>query len=373
MDALGTKGKVIRSFDQHKLKLGLFGLNCSGGLSATLVSERWGGTWAENLTIAQMADDAGLDFLLPLGRWKGYGGETDHNGESLETLTWACGILAATKNIMAFGTVHVPLFNPIVAAKQMVTADQIGGGRFGLNIVCGWNLGEFNMAGVELNSHEARYEQGQEWVDIVSKAWTADEPFDYAGNHYSVKGALMKPKPVSGDRPLVVSAGNSERGREFAARNSDMMFTGIKVNIEEISQDIAPLKAQAKTFGRDIGIFTNCYVVCRPTRKEAEDYHDYYALEMADQGAVENLIVGRSVRGRFDGLPEEMLRNLKQRAGGGNGAYPVVGDPDDVANLLIRLNEAGIDAFAMGMANYLEHFPFFRDEVLPRLEKAGFR
>ena len=114
------------------------------------------------------------------------------------------------------------------------------------------------MAGVDLNAHEARYEQGQEWVDIVSKAWTSDEPFDYVGNHYSVKGALMKPKPVSGNRPLVVSAGNSERGREFAARNSDMMFTGIQVDIEEISKDIAPLKVQAKKFGRDIGIFTNC-------------------------------------------------------------------------------------------------------------------
>ena len=363
----------MRSFDQHKLKLGLFGLNCSGGLSATLVEERWEGTWAQNLEIAQIADDAGLDFLLPLGRWKGYGGQTDHNGGSLETLTWAAGILAATKNIMAFGTVHVPLFNPIVAAKQMVTADQIGNGRFGLNIVCGWNLNEFNMAGVELNAHEERYEQGQEWVDIVGKAWVSEEPFDYVGEYYTVKGALMKPKPVSGDRPLVVSAGNSDRGREFAARNSDMMFTGIRTSPEEISDDIAPLKEQARSYGREIGIFTNCYIVCRPTRKEAEEYHDYYALEMADHGAVENLIEGRSARGRFDELPEEMLRNLKQRAGGGNGAYPIVGDPDDVASLLVKLNAAGIDAFAMGMANYLEHFPFFRDEVLPRLEAAGVR
>lgn len=363
----------MRSFDQHKLKLGLFGLNCSGGLSATLVPERWEGTWEQNLAAAHMADEAGLDFLLPLGRWKGYGGETDHNGANFETLTWAAGILAATKNIMAFGTVHVPLFNPIVAAKQMVTADQIGSGRFGLNIVCGWNVGEFNMAGVEMNAHEDRYEQGQEWVDIVTRAWTSDEPFDYDGKHYSVKGALMKPKPASGDRPLVVSAANSERGREFAARNSDMMFTGIRTSEEEISADIAPLKAQAKSYGREIGMFTNCYVVCRPTRKEAEEYHDYYALEMADAGAVETLISLRSARGRFDDLPEELLRSLRQRAGGGNGAYPIVGDPDDVAAHLIKLNAAGIDAFAMGFANYTEHLPYFRDEVLPRLEDAGVR
>mgnify|MGYP003667210295 CR=1 FL=1 len=363
----------MRSFDRHKLKLGLFGLNCSGGLSATLAPERWEGTWEQNLAAAHMADDAGLDFLLPLGRWKGYGGETDHNGANFETLSWAAGILAATRNIMAFGTVHVPLFNPIVAAKQMVTADHIGGGRFGLNIVCGWNVGEFAMAGVEMNAHEDRYEQGQEWVDIVTRAWTSDEPFDYEGQHYTVKGALMKPKPVSGNRPLVVSAANSDRGREFAARNSDMMFTGIRTAVEEISADIAPLKEQARAYGREIGMFTNCYVVCRPTRKEAEEYHDYYALEMADEGAVETLISMRSQRGRYDSLPEELLRSLRQRAGGGNGAYPIVGDPDEVAALLIRLHEAGIDAFAMGFANYLEHFPYFRDEVLPRLADAGVR
>ena len=362
-----------RSFDQHKLKLGLFGLNCSGGLSATLVPERWEGSWEQNLAAAKMADEAGLDFLLPLGRWKGYGGETDHNGANFETLTWAAGILAATKHIMAFGTVHVPLFNPIVAAKQMVTADQIGGGRFGLNIVCGWNLGEFNMAGISLNTHEDRYDQGQEWVDIVTRAWTSDEPFNYQGKHYSIKSALMKPKPTSGDRPLIVSAGNSDRGRAFAARNSDMMFTGIRTVLDEVSDDIASLKALAKGYGRDIGMFTNCYIVCRPTRKEAEEYHDYYALEMADKGAVETLIELRSQRGRFDDLPAEMIRNLRQRAGGGNGAYPIVGDADDVASLLLRLHEAGIDAFAMGFANYTEHLPYFRDEVLPRLTNAGVR
>ena len=364
---------AIRGFDRHSLKLGLFGLNCSGGLSATLAPERWEGTWAQNLSAARMADEAGLDFLLPLGRWRGYGGETDHNGESLETLTWAAGVLAATENIMAFGTVHVPLFNPIVAAKQMVTADQIGAGRFGLNIVCGWNEDEFNMAGVELNAHDARYEQGQEWVDIVTRAWTSEEAFDYSGDHYSVAGVMMKPKPASKTRPMIVSAGSSDRGRTFAARNSDMMFTGIRTELEDINDDITSLKAQARNYGRDIGMFTNCYIVCRPTHREAEEYHHYYALEMADQGAVENLVARRNRRGKFDELPEAMRRNLRQRAAGGNGAFPIVGDPDYVAGLLIQLHEAGIDAFAMGFANYTEHLPYFRDEVLPRLSDAGVR
>jgi FMNH2-dependent dimethyl sulfone monooxygenase len=68
-----------------------------------------------------------------------------------------------------------------------------------------------------------------------------------------------------------------------------------------------------------------------------------------------------------------MKRNLRQRAGGGNGAYPIVGDPDQVAAQFLRLHEAGIDAFAMGFANYVDHLPYFRDEVLPRLAEAGVR
>ena len=95
-----------------------------------------------------MAEAAGIDFLLPIGRWKGYGGDTDYQGSTFETITWATGLLAKTERITVFGTVHAPLFPPIIAAKQMVTADHVGEGRFGLNIVCGWNEGEFEMFGV---------------------------------------------------------------------------------------------------------------------------------------------------------------------------------------------------------------------------------
>src|SRR5262249_6032168 len=57
----------------NKLKIGLFGSNCSSGRAVTLVPERWSGSWPDNLKLARLADEAGLDFLLPIGRWKGYG------------------------------------------------------------------------------------------------------------------------------------------------------------------------------------------------------------------------------------------------------------------------------------------------------------
>ncbi len=65
----------------NALKIGLFGANCSSGRSATRVPERWSASWADCLALARMADAAGIDFLLPIGRWKGYGGDTDLHGE----------------------------------------------------------------------------------------------------------------------------------------------------------------------------------------------------------------------------------------------------------------------------------------------------
>ena len=141
----------------NRLQIGLFGANCSSGRSATTVPERWSGSWPDCLRLARVADESGIDFMLPIARWKGYGGDTDFHGASLETMTWAAGLLAATARITVFGTVHTPLFDPLIAAKEFVTADHIGEGRFGVNIVVGWNEGEFEMFGVRQRDHEARY------------------------------------------------------------------------------------------------------------------------------------------------------------------------------------------------------------------------
>lgn len=330
----------------------------------------WGGTWQENLALARMADDAGLDFMLPLGRWRGYGGETDHNGVSLETLIWAAGILASTSRIRAFGTVHVTLFNPVLAAKQMATVDQIGGGRFGLNIVCGWYEDEFGMFGVDLGQVARRYDQGQEWLDIVTRLWTQDAPFDFDGEFFHLRSVVGWPKPVQKPRPPIFSAGSSVTGRAFAMRNADIMFTGL-TDITRAEEELAALRADIAASGRDVGIYSSVYVICRPTRQEAEDYHRHFAVEMADAGAVETMLVGR---GHADpDVPDEIVRQMRLRLAGGNGGYPIIGTPDEVAEHMRRLNEIGFDGLAMGMQNYLEHLPFFRDEVLPRLQRMGVR
>src|SRR5215207_8789605 len=116
----------VSMYNANALKIDIFGANCSSSRTATRLPERWSASWRDCLELAQLADAAGIDFMLPIGRWKGYGGETDFHGATLETVTWAAGLLASTERITVFGTVHAPLFNPIIAAKMFVTADQIG-------------------------------------------------------------------------------------------------------------------------------------------------------------------------------------------------------------------------------------------------------
>src|SRR5439155_25179004 len=121
MPAEATTPERVAMHNANRLKIGLFGANCSSGRAVTTVKERWSGSWPDNLKLACLADASGIDFLLPIARWKGYGGDTDYQGATLETLTWAAGLLAATEAITVFGTVHAPLFNPVIAAKECVT------------------------------------------------------------------------------------------------------------------------------------------------------------------------------------------------------------------------------------------------------------
>src|SRR2546427_755218 len=82
-------------------------------------TERWHASWENNLRLAQLADEIGIECMVPIARWKGYGGESNPNGSSFESIAWACGLLAATRRLQVFCTVHVPLHHPLVAAKQM--------------------------------------------------------------------------------------------------------------------------------------------------------------------------------------------------------------------------------------------------------------
>jgi dimethylsulfone monooxygenase len=359
-------------YSRNKLQIGLFGANCSSGRAVTLVPERWSGNWPDNKKLAVMADDAGIDFLLPIGRWKGYGGDTDYQGTTLETITWATGLLAATKRITVFGTVHAPIFNPVVAAKEMVTADHVGEGRFGLNIVVGWNEGEFDMFGVQQRAHDDRYEYAQEWIDVIKQIWSDREDFDFHGKYLDMKGIRGKPKPYGGTRPVIMNAGASATGQAFAVKNCDAFFMqASRTSLDETAQLVRKALDAAQEQGRDIGCYTVGVVTCRPTRKEAEEYFHHCIVERADWSAVDSILALRKISPETVSM-QQFLTHRSQYAQG-NGGLPIVGDPDHVAAQLADLSKAGLTGIAISLVNYLDETPYFCSEVIGRLERMGLR
>jgi alkanesulfonate monooxygenase SsuD/methylene tetrahydromethanopterin reductase-like flavin-dependent oxidoreductase (luciferase family) len=383
----GSMRGRIEMHNANALKIGLFGANCSSARTATLVPERWTASWSDCLKLACLADEAGVDFLLPIGRWKGYGGDSDFHGTTLETITWACGLLAATQRITIFGTVHAPLFHPLIAAKEMVTADHIGSGRFGLNLVAGWNEGEFAMFGVAQREHEERYEFAQEWIDVIKRAWSGEE-FDFDGRYLKLAGVRAKPGPVGGSRPVIMNAGQSGTGQAFAMRNCDAFFTstgGVRLAaagttpaedeakvFNRIVKQVNDIKSAGRKFGRDIEVYTQGQVICRPTQREAEEYHHYANVESADWNAIDRMLALKNITPQ-NTVADEFTAKRSMLAASGIGGYPFVGTPDKVAAEFANLGRAGFRGLAVSFVNYLNDVPYFCAEVFPRLARMGFR
>ena len=358
--------------NKNALKIGLFAANCSSGRAVTLVPERWSASWADNLRMAKLADEAGIDFLLPVARWKPYGTNGNYQHDTLETITWATGLIASTQRITVFGTVHAPLFNPVMAAKQMATADLLGGGRFGLNLVVGWNEGEFEMFGIKQRDHDARYDYAQEWIDAVKDMWSPKDNFDVDGTYLQLKAVRSYPKPAGGTRPIIMNAGMSGVGRSFAIRNCDAFFTNtIGMSAEQQAEVVKACKAEGLTHGRELDVYTTGDFVCRPTQKEAEEYHHHAIFEMADWNSVDDILALRKITPAT--MPPEDFKKRRELQAKGMGGVPLVGTPEYIAGQLAALVQAGLRGIAASFVNYADELPYFVAEVLPRLERLGVR
>jgi alkanesulfonate monooxygenase SsuD/methylene tetrahydromethanopterin reductase-like flavin-dependent oxidoreductase (luciferase family) len=357
--------------DGKGFKLGLFSANCSSGLAVTRVPERWSGSWADNLRLARLADEVGIDFLLPIARWIGYGGDTNFHEAVLDPVTLAAAQLAETRRITVFSTVHTAFNHPVVVAKQLATLDQIGEGRAGINIVAGWNEPEYRAMGVELpQDHDDRYALAQEWWEVIRRIWSEEGRFDHAGRFFRLEGLEGMPKPYDGPLP-VLNAGSSDQGRRFAARNADFAFTIVGGPEDGAGVVRAVQETARSTYDRGVGVFTLGHVVCRPTRREAEDFLHYYAEENADWAAVDNLMRLQGLHARS--FTPDMLQTFRSRFAAGHGSCPLIGTPDDVADGIARFHEAGFAGMTLAFLDYVGELGWFAQEVLPRLEARGVR
>ena len=262
-----------------------------------------------------LRDRAGIEFFLPIARWRGFGGRTKVREWSFETFTWAAGLASATQQIGLFMTVHVPLLHPVYAAKALATVDHISHGRAGLNIVCGWNPD--GVRHVRRDSRRMTLMDRRPSGSRPSSARMALGAVRFQGQVLPFKGVVSRPASLQVAAPRDHERGLRRAGSRFRGEELRLLVFHLLRRSRMAHGHIADIRQRAANFGREVGIYTVCHVVCRETQDEAEDYYYKYAVAEADHAAVDYHMASKK---EFAGSHDKNAFDLyRQRFRGGAG------------------------------------------------------
>lgn len=356
--------------------LGLFLSTQTGGFSQSTYPRtlRWDFDYNKALTLA--AERHGFDFVFSLQQWLpkgGFGGEIHYRENFLDPFMTSVALSAVTRRIISISTVNVLYGNlhPLYLARFASTVDHISGGRFGLNVVTGYDAKEPLMFGMQRPDHDRRYEQASEFSTVMEKLWEGTDNLDWDGPHYQLQGAYVSPRPRYG-RPIMVSASASAAGFHYAARHSDVVFTSSPAGaefgqaIEALPAHVRQIRAAYAGTGRQPKVIIFPLIICRPTREEALAYRDAI-VAAADVESVK-AYAARHSGGDAHGWRKHLAAD---RVLGGH--IQIVGSPEDVADALQQLHAAGLDGVQIGFYDYAPELEFFAEHVLPLLAQRGLR
>ncbi|ABS62614.1 luciferase family protein [Parvibaculum lavamentivorans DS-1] len=353
------------SSSNDKKEFGVFLPIANGGWIISKNTPPLDASYKQNREAAMIADEIGLDFIMSMMKWRGFGGDTEHWGTSLESITMMAGIAEATKNARIIATVHTLLQNPAVVAKMITTLDHISGGRAGLNIVSGAFKDEFDQMGAwpaDLD-HDGRYRYAEEWTKLVRTMWEKDH-VDHDGEFFKFKDCVSEPKPMSSPRPYLICAGQSERGLRFTVQNTDACFIGGKT-AEDTLRISRLARRVAAEYDTTIRVFAMSTIVFGETDEEAAETVSYYKQGL-DWGAVQGMM--RSYGMEADGSSSVMGEKAKETF----MTHTVAGTP---ATCLEKLKEqiegCELDGIMTIYPDYVKGLTIFGKEVLPGL-KAHF-
>ncbi|MDR3422036.1 MAG: LLM class flavin-dependent oxidoreductase [Xanthobacteraceae bacterium] len=362
-------------FGRRKLKFGTFQTNLDSGCVMSGLDGRLEITWPNTVALAKLADDMEFEAIVPVARWRGFGGAHNPQGPGFEAYTWAAGISASTARSGVVSTSHVSLNHPIIAAKQCSVIDHISNGRFTLNVVCGWNGPEMEMFDVPLTGHEDRYARAEEWLAIVRRLWTEDADFDHDGRFYRIKKGYLQPKPIQKPYPAIMNAGSSERGRHFAAKNCDLVYTVLRTHdFDACAAHVAAYHRLAREeYGRTVRVWTLATVVQGETEREARRFYDYYVHEKGDWVAAGNVVAAMAAEINERNYPAERARAMAEMFVSGWGGHPLIGTKEQIVDGLARLSRMGIDGVLLSWPRFEAGMREFRDMTLPLVKQAGLR
>jgi alkanesulfonate monooxygenase SsuD/methylene tetrahydromethanopterin reductase-like flavin-dependent oxidoreductase (luciferase family) len=224
------------------------------------------------------------------------------------------------------------------------------------------------MFGGQMLDHDERYRYGAEWVDIVKRLWTRDEPFDFDGKYFHLKGVRGFPKPVQKPHPVIINAGNSAPALELSAREVDVCFVAVD-RIESIARNLVVKEKGRKEHGREISLFGSTLVVCRETENEARDVYQTI-LDRGDWEAARNIMNSLGIETTHF---NERLPSHFERFVAGWGINPLIGTPQQVTEQLANYSSLGLDGLVLFFLDYNEELKFFERAVMPLLKQAGLR
>lgn len=344
----------------------------------------------------------------------------------LEPVTTLTAAAMATSRIGLIGTCSSTYTEPFNLARQFASLDHISNGRAAWNIVTSWSAAAAKNFGDDAQvSHAERYARADEFLAVTKALWDSwgddamidnRESGEYAdmskvrkighrGKYYSVAGALNMPRCPQG-RPVLVQAGSSDTGRDFAARHAEAVFTAHleKATAREFYQD---LKARVRKAGRcedQALILPGFSPAIASTEAEAIKYRN-------ELNALTDVEVGRKrLSGRFGGYdfshlpldtplsPDDFpdpstveaarsrteviiglvrrkrctLRQLLATLAGARGHYIFASTPEQAADFMQSwLNDGCADGFNVMPPVLPAMLDVFTEQVIPILQKRG--
>ena len=340
------------------MKIGLFGINSSSGVSFT--KKKWEAKFEDIVSAINFADKSGYyDFILPISSWIDFGGPSRAHSKSYETFTFASIILSKTKKIKVYSTVHIPFLHPIYASRMSASINDIFKGRHGVNLVCGWSKKTFDTFDSTnyKKSIKNRYGFAKEWADVYKKSLFDKKKFSFKKNYFNIQDCLLQPK-VNKNNHKIISAAYSNEGQDFAIKKCDILFTFFS-NHQNSKKQIKEIKKRNKK----IKIYTTVHIVCKKTDEDAEKAYKHYAIKHGDFLAAKNFV---------NQMPNQLIRSLNLKRlhlfTSSLGSHIVKGDPKNVLEQIKKIKNCGFDGVALSFFDYSNEIKFFTKNVLKYLK-----
>ena len=219
-----------------------------------------------NREVTLRAEHYGFDFALSMIKLRGFGGKTEFWDHNLESFTLMAGLAAVTTRIRLFATAATLVMPPAIVARMVSTIDSISHGRFGLNLITGWQRPEYSQMGLWPGDEyfASRYRYLSEYVRVLRELWETGRS-DLKGEFFRMEDCRLSPRPQTPVR--IICAGQSDAGLAFTAEFADYAFClGKGVNTPAAFAPVTHrLRAATARVGRHVSSYALFMIIADAT------------------------------------------------------------------------------------------------------------